>query len=59
MYLFKIILQFILKQKLICHCMYRKVDSKRQIVKQRIRCNIDGFLKICNSCNCISHEDGP
>jgi hypothetical protein len=25
-----------------------KVDNKRQIVKQRIRCNIDGFLKICD-----------
>jgi hypothetical protein len=45
MYLFKIIVNSFLKQKLIYHCIYREVDSKRQIVKQRIRCNIDGFLK--------------
>jgi hypothetical protein len=38
---------------------YRKADNKRQIVKQRIRCNIDGFLKICKWCNCISPEVGP
>jgi hypothetical protein len=28
----------------------------REIVKQRIRCNIYGFLKICKWCNCISPE---
>jgi hypothetical protein len=44
---------------------YRKVDNKRltpyelAIVKQRIRCSIDGFFKICKWCSCISPEDGP
>jgi hypothetical protein len=28
-------------------------------VKQRIRCNIDSFLKIYKEYNCVSPEDGP